>query len=125
LALEIAHELAGVARHELHAALRDLLERTREDVRPHLRRTAAPAPAPAPASHGRGHIPGLSPHEDRVDGLPEGCHEVLHVAAEVQPIQRSVLRGDESVETTGGAIGHGAHRSVLLVGGTRGPFPLY
>src|SRR5688572_29647781 len=108
LLLELPHELARVGADEM-CALADARERSGEDVG----RDPPASGAATAAAHTHRDLPRFPAHEHGIDGCPVSRREVLHVLAEVQPIHRAVRRGDEAVETTGGAVGDHAHSRIL------------
>ena len=91
---------------ELDAFLFDRLQRAREDVALHLRRAATALPAcGSPTSCGRRAGCRVAFQKSR--------HELLDVLAEVQPVERAVPGGEESIETACAAVGHRSHRALL------------
>src|SRR5687767_14783444 len=110
LLLELPHELARVGADEM-CALADAGQRSGEDVgRDPPASGAATATA---AAHTHRDLPRFPAHEHGIDGRPVSHREVLHVLAEVQPIHRAIRRGDEAVETAGGAVSDDAHSRIL------------
>lgn len=55
----------------------------------------------------------LSTHQHRVDRCPVGLHELLDVAAEVEPIHAAIGGRDEPIQTASGAVGDGSHSRIL------------
>src|SRR6185503_14320140 len=80
----------------------------REDVSRHGRLLPVPATGTT-AAHRHGDFPRLPTHEHGIHSPPVLGHRVLHVAAEVEPVQGAVVRGDEAVEAAGCSIGDHAH----------------
>src|SRR5688500_4178295 len=107
--LQRANELAGVAGDECDPRAIDRAKRARKDVRLHARIAIGLARL-------RGELrlrdlPCLATHHERVDALPIFGNDVVHVLAHVQPVDRAVRAGDESVETACPAIGDRTHRA--------------
>ena len=84
--LSLPHELAGVARDELGALVRDRRQRAREDVALDAgdRRVVRAAPLR------RRPLPGLAAQQQRVGLGPRLPHDLLDVLAEVQPVDAAV-----------------------------------
>src|SRR5262245_53051359 len=69
-----------------------------------------------------GELVGLAPHEHGIDGCPVGGHDLLDVAAEVQPVQRAVRPCEEPVEAHGAAVGDRSHTKYSFRNDTISPF---
>src|SRR5689334_3005541 len=117
--LEVAHERAGFATHELRTICVERRERPGEDVAPDLRRLFSAARSP----HAKRLIPSLSPPEDRVDRLPVVAHDLAHIAAGMQPVDLATASGDEAIEATRRPIRHRSHRTLLCEGHRDTKFP--
>ena len=92
---DVTNYARRVVAHELDAVRRQGIQRSREDERPHSQRGPAAAPA-----HSHRLLPGLPPHQNRVDRLPVVAHDLADVLAEVQPVDLAIPPGNESVERT-------------------------
>ena len=92
LRLQLAHELAGVGRHQLRALARNARQRAREHIGLAVRRPASRRRRPAPCENS--HV--LRPIRMVSVVAHDFAHDLLDVLAEVQPVDGAVLAREDS-----------------------------